>query len=726
MDRDKKSAHDVNPAELKIASQFAGNLFGMLKAVQLYPKGHQMLLQVLEKFFNYLNYILAERQIAVIRIFESKLYALDICLPHDKPPGIESFVEELQKRYIRQITFHMGITLTDITALIEVLNAKPEDLSKEGGASIKLARAGARATKLIEYYYRRHTTVDQERLLTLANSEIFRFFTDTMASLSIEQARVLYDLLKEPGIISALMKVAAQCKLRDEKCELTESQIILNIINRIKAGMNKHVISEEEELQVILQDVVATFDSKDLMDLIFENPDDEILNYTNAFESLSKMVSQETTAELITEKINAASKDNVSIIAPAKKVIGRLFADRKSFLSFLPIFKEKLQKSLSLPKVKEIVNEVCAAFSPGFSFEDGEDLALGTISAVEFQDIEEGLNILKTVHPDKAELEKTIMESSIDDAYLCILKHLLATANNRDLFKNTLIKLVALTESTLREDRWDSSKAMFDFFQKQASSKSGIPQEYKHLLVDTLQSVPVLLLEKLTINIMFESTGEQIKKSFEELFLLLGEKLISLLVKIYAREENLPQARLVRDIIVGHYTPNTFKMDMDIQKELTPNVMRLIDLLQIIKSEDTLPLLWDITFHENAILAQRALKLIAIRGSDNALTLLLKTLEHPQLHIQIAGIEYMGSYHLKKVSDALTPIARGQTQSTLDEAASIDLRMSALKSLLFQDSSLAKTLLLELRAKKRWLIFPIEPKALRAFAKEHLRKIAKK
>ena len=726
MNSDKEVKNIVSPAELKIASQFAGNLFGMLKAVHLYPKGHQMLLQVLEKFFDYLNYILTERQIATIRIFESKLYVLDICLPHDKPPGIETFIEDLQKRYIRQITFNLGITVTDITALIEVLNTDPEVLSKEGGASVKLAQAGAQAAKLIEYYYRRHTAVDQERLLALTNSEIFRFFTDKMAALDSEQAHVLYELLKEPAVVSALMKVAARYMLKDENCQLTESQLILNIINRIKASLRTHDISENEEIQVILQDVVSAFDATDLMSLIFDNPDEEILDYTNARESFSKTVSVETTAQLITEKIRTASKENISIIAHTKKVIGQLFIDRKSFLSFLPIFKEKLQNSLAKPKVKEVINEVCAAFAPGFSFEDSEEMALGTISDMEFKDIVEGLNVLKTVHPDKVELEKNILEFSVNDSHIVILQYLLKTETDRDFFKNTLGKLDAQTKNMLSEDRWEDSKAMLNFLQEQAAATSEQPQENRQLIIDTAQKLPALLLEKLTINILFESDAAQIKMHFEKLFLLLGEKLISLLVKIYVREENLPPEKLVREMICQHYTPNAFEMDMDMQKELTPNVMRIIDLLQTIKSEDTLPLLWDITFHENAILAHRALKLIAIRGSDAALSLLLKTLKHPQLHMQIAGIEYLGNYRVRQVSAALTPIARGLTSYDIEEAASIDLRTSSLKALLLLDDVLAKTLLLELQAKKRWLFFPIEPKYLRAFAKEQLKKLAKK
>lgn len=723
MSQDKKAANIPNPADLKIASQFAGNFFGMLKAVHLYPKGHQMLLQVLEKFFDYLNYILAERQIATIRIFQGKLYVLDICLPHDKPPGIESFIEELQKRYIRQITFNLGITITDITALIEVLNTDPAALAETGGASVKLAQTGAQAIKFIEYYYRRHATVDQERLLALTNSEIFRFFTDEMTALNAEQTHILYDLLKEPAIISALMKVAAQFMLRDEKCKLNESQLILNIIHRIKAGMGKHSISEQEEIQIILQDVVAAFDPADLMGLLFENPDDEMLTYTNAMGTLSKTVSKETTAQLITDKIRSASKENVSIIAHTKKILGRLFMDRKSFLNFLPLFKEKLQNSLAKPKVKEVVNEVCASFAPGFSFDDGEEMALGAISDMEFKDIVEGLNILKTVHPDKVEIENNILAFSSFPSHLCILRHLLITETELDFFTNTLSKLSEITQSMLREERWEDSKTMLKFFQKQASTTSELPEKNKNLIKDTMQKIPDLLLEKLMTNILFESDQDQIKTYCEELFLLLGEKLIAILVKIYAREDNLPQEKLVKEMIHQHYTPNIFTSNMVLQTKLSPYVMRIIDLLQVIKSEDTLPLLWDITFHENPILAQRALKLIAIRGSDAALVMLLKTLHHPQIHMQIAGIEYLGSYRMTQVRDALVPIARGKTDSSLDETAILDLRFSALKSLLLLDKLIAKTLLNEIRAKKRWLFFPIEPKSLRIFAKEQLKKL---
>jgi hypothetical protein len=462
------------------------------------------------------------------------------------------------------------------------------------------------------------------------------------------------------------------------------------------------------------------------MDLIFNNPDHETLHYAKAMDSLSKIISEETAAEFITDKIRLSSgKDLTSIIANTKKILGRLFLDRKAFLSFLPVFKEKLQNSLSKPKAKDIVNEVCASFAPGFSFED-EELALGTISELEFKDIVDGLNTLKTVHPDKPTIEKEILDFNADESRLCILKYLLVQNIKLDLFRNILGKLIASTENMLRKDNLDYGKEMLGFFQEQISAESDLDKECKQLIIEAAGKLPALLLEKIVINILSSHEEDVVRNNFEELFLLLGETLIALLVKIYAREENLPHAKVVREMIFNHYTPNIFNLNIDLKKELTQNVMRIIDLLQTIKSEDTLPLLWDITFHENAILAQRALKLIAIRGSDAALSLLLKTLEHPQLHMQIAGIEYLGSYRTEKVKNILIPIARGQIQSDFDEAAIKDLRISALRSIMFLDEAAAKKLLVEVRSKRRLLIIPVEPKPLRVFAKEQLKRLAKK
>jgi len=712
----------INPAELQLASQLAGNFFGMLKAVNLYPKGHQMLLNVLEKFFNYLNYILGEKQSATFRIFENKLYVQDVPLPHDKPPGIEEFIEEMQKRYIRQISFSPGVTITDITALVDVLTADPEELSKSGGPSLALAQGGAQATKIIEYYYRRHASVDQERLLSLTNSEIFRFFTDKLMALDIKQARILYDLLKEPMLISALTKVAAQYMMREPNTDLSESRLILNIINRIKTALIDTGVSEEAEIQVIFKDVIGSFDAHDLFNLIFENPENEIIRQTDALTAFSSKADEETTARMITEKIQTSKEDNRSIINHTKNVLGKLFVDRSSFLNFLPMFKEKLQDNISKQKAKTILNDVCAAFAPGFSVEEDVELALGTISDSELSDIVAGLDMLKSVHPDKKTIEKEIIDFNAEYARLQILKTVLLEDEDPEFFKQTTSKLVNAAQAMMQGDRWDESRKMFTFFQCLASPEGGLPEHRRGIIASRIQAMPSLLVEKLIINILFEASAEDIEKNFQEFFALFGEKLVSLLIKIYARAERLPQEKLIRDFILKHYTPASFKRDIDLQKELSQNLMRIIDLMQQIKEEGILPLLWEVTFHENAIIAQRALKLIAIRGSNSALALLLKTLTHPQFHIQIAGIEYLGSYKSKEARSALLPIAQGRASKSDDEQASNELRITALKSLMLLDEALAKELLIAVLKKKRWLFFPVEPKQLRLFAKQQLKK----
>ena len=68
-------------------------------------------------------------------------------------------------------------------------------------------------------------------------------------------------------------------------------------------------------MQVILKDVVSSFNAKDLLDLIFENPEDAVINYTNAIDSFSGQTDAETTAKLITDKISGSQEDSSSIIA---------------------------------------------------------------------------------------------------------------------------------------------------------------------------------------------------------------------------------------------------------------------------------------------------------------------------------------------------------------------------------------------------------------------------
>lgn len=714
---------EVNPEELKSATKFALNLFAVLKDVQLYPKGHQILLQVVEKFFDGLKELFAQKQLVAFRIFENNLYVLDVPLDAEKTPGANEFIEELQKRYIRQIIFNSATTITDINALIEVLNTAPENIAPQGGASNILMQHGSQGIKIIEYYSRRHTSLDQERLLSLTNSEIFRFFTDeTMTELSSEQAQFLYELLKESNIMCTLIKVAAQYILREQTSQLNENQTILKILNKIKGAIVSADLSEEDETKTIFKDLIMSFGNEDLFNLIFENPEDEIIQYTNTLTHLSRKLDNYMTAELIVKKIEA-EEAGPSVLSHVKHVLNSLFVDRKSFLGFLPILKEKLQQSIQqTEKTQSILNDICSDFTLGFSLEEDQELALGAISVSERQDIIVGLDMLKTVRPEKKAIEQSVACFDFDENYIYLLEKLLTDEEDILFFQKLLDKLISSTQSFMQQDRWALCKKIFLFFAEQLSENSPMKNAGKQLVVESLNVIHPLLLEKAIIAAVSELGHEQNQEYFEGLFLLFKERLLSQLIKVYIQAKVPTQMPLLRKIIVSQQSLNLLpEIELDLRSEVPANVMRAIDIFQEINNETILTPFWDITFHENAILAQRALKLIAETKTTQAMTLLLKTLKRSNIPLRIASIEYLGGFKNKQVITTLVPIARGQEYATTDEQINTDIRLAALKSLLCLDAAYTKVILKEIVSKKRLFLIPLEAKKLRSFAKEQLK-----
>ncbi|MDD5746927.1 MAG: HEAT repeat domain-containing protein [Candidatus Omnitrophica bacterium] len=709
-------ADESHSADEKIAAQLAGHLFAMIKAAHLYPKGHQMLLQVIEKFLNYLNYVLGEKQIATFKIFNDDLFVLDEPLDPQKIVGIGDFVEELQKRYIRQIIFNPGATLSDLNIFIELLRTPPESIEPLGGSSKIVEHAGAQGIRIIEYYFRRHGSLDQERLLNLTHSEIFRFFTDdTLTELDIEQTRILYELLKESSLICALLKIAAQYLMRNNTV-IAESEIIVTILKKIRQAVTAKNFSEESEIKTILTDIVASFDKQDLFNLVFEQPNDEILEYTDAAALLSGQLDSTKTAELLAEKFANAPK-HTSIIEHTKNILNRLFIDRKAFLTFLPIFKEKLQNAIPYAdKTKKILNDICNAFAPGFSLDEDIDLSLGTISEGEKSDIVAGLAMLKAVHIEKTALETAIGKYDEAGAYTATLQKLLEVETDLLAFQQILKKLVLANQALLNKDNFDAGIAIFLFFHQQISGESNIKQEYRQIIIEACADTSPLLLEKLFAHILFNVDADRCARLFEQLFDLLGQQCPALLLKSFAREEHLPKKNFVSGFLSTHYTPDILSFSPDLSTEPAENLMRIIDLFRGIDNDDVLAVFWKITFHDNARLSHRALALIAERPTSMALKILLQAIKHPNLPLRIAAIEYLAQYPYKITQETLVPIARGQS-----DGANNDIRIAAIKSLAKLNSTAAKTVLQEILKKKRFLFFPIEPKPLRIAAKEQLR-----
>jgi hypothetical protein len=716
--------HEATAADIKLASQLAASLFGMLKAVHLYPKGHQVLCQVVEKFYATLQGVIQQKNVAVFRIFENNLFVLDMHLDNSKIPGIEDFIEEMQKHYIRQIIFNPETNLTDIDLLVQLFNVDTAKISALGGASNILVQKGSKGIRIIEYYSTKHSNLDQERLLNLTNSIIFRYFTeDTIASLDTEQAHFLYELLKESNLVCELIKIATQYILREKTSELSETQLILKILDKTKTAIQTLNISEDKETHIIFNDLIAAFDNQTLFNLVFENPNAEILQYTNAPNHLLEQTDVHQTAKLFVKKI-AESAQSASIIAHTKHVLSRIFIDRTAFLNFLPAFKQTLQMDLERSdSTTSILNDICSAFAPGFSVEDDVELALGTISSEEKIDIINGLDVLKTVHIEKSTLKKLIEEYIDSPAHLEILQALLSKPQDTILFNLLLEKYLQITKSILQGSEIDHSTHALLFFAQQLKEQSLLSNEHKLIITEALDTLPQILIENFVLAMLKKYSEAKTKICLDDLFIVFSHRLISLLLRIYIQKGDLAKDTLVKQAILEHHSPTALKLTIDLGKEPTNSILRLLDLIQQIDNDDVLPLVWPILFHENIILAHRTLKLIANRKSPAGLNMLLQALGHQNIALRIVCIEYLAAFKFKEVRSVLSLIARGQQGLCDDELLNIDIRSAALKSLGSLDKELTITLLNEIKKKRKILLWPAEPKALRVFAKDQLKEL---
>jgi len=711
----------ASPAETNLARQFGVNIINLLKAVKLYPPGHQMLTQTVQTFHRKTQQIIAQKSPVTLKIFKNKLYIQDICVSTAHDPEQTEFIEHLQSRYIRQILFYAGVDVEDLKGFADVLTSNPETLIGQGGASSMLTQKGiTKNIKIIEYYYSQHSELNQEKLISLTNSSIFQFFIkDKMAPLSPEQQRHLQELIKDSTLIFALMKVAVQFLRREEATQLSESQIMLKILKKIKQAAIVCRVYEEEEVKNICRDIITAFDINSLFDLVFENIEDPTIEYAEAIPYLAGVLDTTRAAQLVIKKIVDSQQDVVAI-DHARVLLGKIFSDRKAFLNSLPLLKEELQKNMPAHKTKGVLDKICSAFITGFSIEEGVDLDLGGLADSQPSDIATGLMALKNVSIEKEKIEKSIADFNADNNHLCILQTLLDLELAPDDFQIILDKLVAALKECLEKDNFIKSRDVFDFLTRQIMPESKLDDTRKQKIIEAQKNIPSLLIEKFIINTIFGLNENEARDFLEQLYKLSSKHLAAVLIKIYVRQEEVPNKALLQQLISDKFAVDFLKVDINWRQETANGIARFMDLFQNIKNDDVLPALWEITFHDDSLLSLRALKLISGQNSGRSLALLIKALKHPNSQIRLAGLEYMGSYDHNEARKHLPPVAREGFHLN-DEYIDTECRIMALKSLLKIDKSTAKEIMQEILSKKKMLFVLTEPKKLCLFAKTQLK-----
>lgn len=197
-----------------------------------------------------------------------------------------------------------------------------------------------------------------------------------------------------------------------------------------------------------------------------------------------------------------------------------------------------------------------------------------------------------------------------------------------------------------------------------------------------------------------------------------------LILKRFISGSNMPNEHLFRKILLANYRPGSIDFNEDLLKVPIFQIMRLMDLLQDIKSDEILPFLWEITFLDNTNVAQKSLKLIALKNFDKSLSFLLKAIDRSEISLRTMGIEYLKSYDTKETQSILIGISEGKKSMTNSLLTNINLRKTALRSLESLSSAKAVNIYNEIINKKRLFFINAEPKQLRLFAEERLKQFS--
>ncbi|MFH2137687.1 MAG: HEAT repeat domain-containing protein [Candidatus Omnitrophota bacterium] len=716
MDEKKLSFKEKeNPARAKIAGQFAANFLGLLKAISLYPKGHQMLVQVAEKFYIHLEQLLTEFKTLTLQIYANNIYLLDQCIHAEKAPGIEAFMEDLQKRYIRQIVFSQGVSVPDLTTLLDILGADPKDIIERGGAEAMLANASSKNIHIIEYYSRRHIDFKEDDLLAIINSRLFRFFVDDQIKiLTYEQTLQLYDFLKNSILMCELLKAAFKFITEEPQAEAAESQTILKILKKINPLMLEAGLSEHAEMKHIVYDIIFSFDKERCFTLASDDPNDSLLEYAGVLPDIPSRIEVGDIADLTAKKL-AKNPEDDHVIISIKTFLCKIFISRSAFLAFLPAFKKKLGENIpSEDKAHALLNDICSAFGAGFAVDDDVVLALGTVTSTDNEAIVTGLNLLRTVHLDIQEVTQQVENFDIDTGRLLILTAVISAEDDPALLEIFLRTLIDLLTDSIKTDNPSRNSLIVEFLAQQTQKRTAAANK---LIINAIKTLPDILLETLIISSLTTLTPDSAVTFLGHLAVLFEKQLTAILIQLYISNDSIPHQDIICKVISDS---GILDFDRDLRNEPSKNLTRIVDLLGHIRSYKVLPLLWEVTFHEDIILALRALKILAEHKSHDAFKFIIKALTHPNVQLAMASIDHLALFKTQESAGHLAAIARGRELTGNPEMA-LTMRLMAIRSLSQIDHEQTKQVLRSILKNRRFLIIPIEPKKLRLFAAEQLK-----
>jgi hypothetical protein len=706
-------------ADTRLGVQFVMHFNGLLKSFQLYPPGHTMLQQIMAKAYLEISRITAEKHRIQLHIFENKLYVFNQCLSGMSIPGVENVLRELQRRGIRQVMLHEQATAEEYQILIRLLMTSELELEVNGGAQEFMLQNNVQHIEVVEYFVPHTVSVDEGQLTELCSGKIFEFFVeDDRPPLSREELYQLYLAAQNPPLIVAFIREAIRVLHTVKKSPSTAIQLVLRLLGKMRDCIVAARLAEDQELRTLLCGVILAFDRATLYELLVLNAENELIRFAGALEYALQQLGPANIAVMISQQLN---RENASqVMQSVVSVLSRLCKDGQALAAFLTVLKEKLDDS-GFSESEAIVNQLAASFATQ-SIPDGDPtMALGSISTVEQEEIARGLESLKTITVNPAALQEWIRDYDLEFNYDFILRDLLNPDLAPDLFQKVLAELTERLQVTLENGIFIQAAVMVDFLAALVVADSAYSEAQKATTRESLHQIPSALWEKMILNAIDQRDSAGQELCFSQLRQLTGDSFFGRGLRLYLHEPAATRSQRLKTLLQQNMTQALQGNIEKLPVMETAAANRMLDLFELSPDGPINDSLWELTFHEDRQVAQRALKVSAQVRNAGSVVLLLEALNHPTLILRRLAIELLAQYKQENVALRLAGIALTDDRSLAVEI-NLQLRLSALESLKKIDEHLFRETLRILQKRRRFLFFAAEHQSIQAYIKKEMRK----
>jgi hypothetical protein len=707
--------------ETRLGIQFIIQFNGFFKAIQLYPPGHTMLQQIMEKSFRELAGIMAVKHQIQLRVFENKLYILEQCLSGAAAPGVDNLLREMQRRGIRQITLAEAATRDDLQILVRLLTTPEEELEMIGGAQEFMLQNGAQHIELVEYCNSNSLGINETQLFELLDSELMHFLvTEGPSLLSREELYNLYTITQNPILSVVLLREAVRV-LRAKGSALPPTQIILQLLRKLKDSFTMAAVANEQELSVLLRNIILAFDTTTLYELLVINADDDLIRFSEALEHALQELGSGKIAGMIGQQFSQGNTD--STLQHVETILDRLCIDRTSFAAFLPALKEKL-KIAGVSENDTLTNQLSNVFSAQQAREGDTDLALGSISTTEQAEIARDLESLREVIIDPALSIEWIRDYDMESNYDLVIHDILNSELSPALFKKLLGELMGRLQIAIENQHYSQALATTNFLMEITAPEKVLTTEQKEAAGEILGGVPSALWEKLTLNELAQRNPQAQQEFFDQMRHLLADAFLGIGLRLYLRENIAARSQTLQLLLRNNLIRALQVYDEKLSLEKTAGANRMLDLFELCPDEPINEYLWELTFHEDRQVAQHALKVIAQLRTSESGAYLLQALGHPTLILRRLAIELLAQFKREDIALRIARIARGEDEALVAEIA-LQLRLSAFDSLKRLDEVLFQETLRILRKRRRFFFFAAEHKSILAYTRKEMRRKGK-